>query len=432
MTCPIEEILFGGARGGGKTDALLGRSIIKSLRWPGKYRGLLMRRTYDELDEVVGRARELLEPAGARWRGQRHTLEFPWGGWLKLRFLQKDRDAERYQGHSYNDLLIDEVGNFPDPAPIDKLNGTLRDKHGVPVGMAMTANPGGPGHDWVRKRYIEPADPGAPFTDPETGAHRVYIPSLLSDNPLLMNADPRYVRRLLRTGPAWLVRAWLLGDWNAAPDGNVIKIQWFSRYIGEPGNVIGHVQSWDTGIKPREINDPSVCTTWAVTKHGAYLVDVFRERMTYPKLRQAAKDQFNLWKPMLVLVEDKSSGQALVQDLRNETTIPVKPIEPIGDKMSRMIAETGTIENGHVYLPETAPWLLTYEGELSVFPMGAHDDQVDSTSQSLKWWRTSMIGEEFQFESVGRRAGASLDITHDDGALDILRTGGDRYAGFNP
>lgn len=434
ITCPIDDVLYGGARGGGKTDSLLGRAITRSLRYPGLYRGLLLRRTYDELDEVNGRAHELLDPIGARWRASRHMWEFPWGGWLKMRFLQRDADASRYQGHSYNDLLVDEAGNFPDPAPIDKLVATLRDKNGVPCRQAMSANPGGPGHVWLVERYIKPARPGVPFIDPTTDAHRVYIPSLLTDNPALLLRDPKYLQRLRRAGPAWLVRAWLLGDWNASPEGNVIKLEWFKRFAGEPDGVVAVVQSWDTGIKPNQVNDPSVCTTWAVTRTGAYLLNVFRERLAFPDLRRKAIELAGLWEPTHVLIEDKGSGQSLIQELRDSTSIPCVPIEPVGDKVSRMIGATGPIEAGKVFLPSSAEWLQAYEGELSIFPLAPHDDQVDSTSQFINWMRTSLVGRLFDFDSTGARAGALLGTSpsdDDEGGYGSMHAD-DPYGGFNP
>lgn len=434
ITCPIDDVLYGGARGGGKTDSLLGRAITRSLRHAGMYRGLLLRRTYDELDEVNGRAHELLDPIGARWRAARHMWEFPWGGWLKMRFLQRDADASRYQGHSYNDLLIDEAGNFPDPAPIDKLVATLRDKNGVPPRMAMSANPGGPGHVWLVERYIKPSPPGVPFFDPTTDAHRVYIPSLLTDNPALLGRDPKYLQRLRRSGPAWLVRAWLLGDWNASPEGNVIKLEWFKRYAGEPDGVVALVQSWDTGIKPNQVNDPSVCTTWAVTRHGAYLLHVYRERLAFPDLRRKAIELAGLWNPTHVLIEDKGSGQSLIQELRDSTQIPCIPIEPEGDKVSRMIGATGPIESGKVFLPQSAEWLQAYEGELSIFPLAPHDDQVDSTSQFINWARTSLVGRMFDFDSTGARVGVAVGTSpsdEDEGGYGSMHAD-DPYGGFNP
>lgn len=332
--------------------------------------------------------------------------------------------------------MVDEAGNFPDPAPIDKLTATLRDKHGVPPRMAMSANPGGPGHEWLVKRYMELAEPGVPFVDPTTGAERVYIPSLLTDNPALLENDPGYLNRLRRAGPAWLVRAWLMGDWSAYPDGNIVKIEWFGRYRGEPDGVVAIVQSWDTGIKPEEVNDPSVCTTWAVTRTHAYLIHVWRKRVTFPDLRRAALELADLYQPTHILVEDKGSGQSLIQELREQAPFGIVAIEPVGDKVSRMIGATGVIEDGKVLLPETASWMQAYEGELAVFPLAPHDDQVDSTSQFLNWMRTSLVGRVFDFDSTGTRESAMLGAASTPSDADEDEYGtiadADPFGGFNP
>ena len=102
----------------------------------------------------------------------------PNGARLRFAYLERDADAELYQGHSYTRVYIEEAGNFPSPAPIMKLMATLRSGAGVPVGMRLTGNPGGPGHQWVKARYIDPAPLGNKVIhDPVTGLDRVFIPS---------------------------------------------------------------------------------------------------------------------------------------------------------------------------------------------------------------------------------------------------------------
>ena len=108
--------------------------------------------------------------------------------------------------------------------------------------------------------------------------------------------------------------------------------------------------------------------------------------MEYPDLKKQAIRQHTIHNPNAVLIEDKSSGQSLIQDLRR-TEIPVIPIVPVADKLTRMSVESDVIEAGKVYLPEAAGWLIDYEMELGVFPYGRFDDQVDSTSQFLGWIR---------------------------------------------
>jgi hypothetical protein len=133
-----------------------------------------------------------------------------------MRWLDRDEDAGRYQGHQYTWISIDEAGNWPSPSPIDKLRATLRSPYGIPCVLRLTANPGGVGQQWLSSRYVRPSQPGVPFYDEERRTWRVYIPSKLRDNPSLVENDPGYEDRLRSSGPPWLVRAWLDGDWDAS------------------------------------------------------------------------------------------------------------------------------------------------------------------------------------------------------------------------
>lgn len=410
LTCPIEDILYGGARGGDKTDGFLGKWLMRSQHYGGKSKGLFVRRSMPELDEVIGRSQEIFTPLGATWKAQKSTWIMANGAMLRLRSLERDADAGKYQGHSYTDIYIDEGGNFPDPAPIDKLNATLRNPYGIPSSFNVSANPGGPGHEWIKKRYIDPAPLGMrPVTDESSGEKRIYIPSRLEDNQLLMQNDPKYIARIRKSGPSWLVQAWLKGDWNATPEGGLLKAQWFKRYNVQPSEFLRVIQSWDTAYKPEQVNDPSVCTTWGETRQGWYLLDVFRERMEYPALKRAAASLYEAWRPQGVLIEDKGSGQSLIQELKagvdmnqSKVRIPVIAIDPKGiNKVDRVIAVSSLFEAGMVFLPEVAPWLLDYEIELTIFPLAPHDDQVDSTSQFLKWAHENQAS--FDFAASGKK-----------------------------
>ena len=410
LTCPIEDILYGGARGGGKTDGFLGKWAMRSQIYGKHCKGLFVRRSMPELDEVIGRSQEIYTQLGATWKAQKTTWIMPNGAMLRLRSLERDADAGKYQGHSYTDVYVDEGGNFPNSAPIDKLNATLRNPHGIPASFNISANPGGPGHEWIKKRYIDPCFAGMnPITDEASGAQRIYIPSKLQDNRLLMDGDPGYMARLKKSGPQWLVQAWLLGDWNATAEGGLIKAAWFKRYNTPPSEFLRIIQSWDTAYKPEQVNDPSVCTTWGETRQGWYLLDVVRERVEYPALKRAAARLYQAWRPQAVLIEDKGSGQSLIQELRNgvdmtgnKVRIPVIAVDPKGvNKIDRLIAVSSLFEAGMVYLPEVAPWTLDYEIEMTIFPLAPHDDQVDSTSQFLKWAHENSAS--FDFATSGRK-----------------------------
>ena len=167
--------------------------------------------------------------------------------------------------------------------------------------------------------------------------------------------------------------------------GGIVEGAWFRRYRAAPANPVRIVQSWDTAHKASALNDPAVCGTWAETETGYYLLDVVRRRMEYPELKRAAKSLAKKWRPDAVLIEDKASGQSLIQDLRAETRLAVIAVRPDADKLTRMSTASPAIEAGRVYLPEQAPWLYDYEAEMTSFPNAAHDDQVDMTSQFLRW-----------------------------------------------
>lgn len=216
LKCPVEDVLFGGARGGGKSDALLGDWVAHASRSGGHARGVIFRRTMPQLEEIIHRSKEIFPSLGAEYFSGIKTWIFPDGCRLKLRFVERDEDADNYQGHQYSWIGIDEAGTWPNPDPIDKLRATLRSPHGLPCVMRSTANPGGIGHQWLKERYVMPSDPLKPFYDEERRVWRVFIPSRLQDNKRLLEADPGYIDRLKSSGPPWLVRAWLEGDWDAS------------------------------------------------------------------------------------------------------------------------------------------------------------------------------------------------------------------------
>ena len=131
----------------------------------------------------------------------------------------------------------------------------------------------------------------------------------------------------------------------------------------------------------------SVCTTWGIKGKDLYLLHVLRRRMEYPELKRAVREQYERFRPSVVLIEDKASGTQLIQELTREGLYAVTRYKPQFDKVMRMHAQTAMIENGFVRVPEKAPWLAEYLNEMTVFPNGRHDDQVDSTAQMLDWFK---------------------------------------------
>jgi len=165
----------------------------------------------------------------------RKLWTFPNGATLRFRSLERDADAEKYQGHSYTDVFFEELGNYPNPIPVMKLKATLRSAEGVPCQFHATGNPGGPGHNWVKMRYVDPAPLGWEIIE-EHNMRRIFIPAKVDDNQLLMTADPGYVDRLKQTGSPELVRAWLEGDWDVV-EGAFFECWRAEKHVIEPFSI---------------------------------------------------------------------------------------------------------------------------------------------------------------------------------------------------
>lgn len=166
-------------------------------------------------------------------------------------------------------------------------------------------------------------------------------------------------------------------------EGNIFKREWWQFYKERPNFKI-KIHSWDTAFKDKTQNDYSVCTSWGQTQSGYYLLDCWRQKVEFPELKRALITLYNRDRPSAVYVEDKASGQSLIQELKRETNIPLLAVKTDLDKVLRANSVTPLIEAGKVYLPEAANWLHDYIEELSSFPTAEHDDQVDSTTQALR------------------------------------------------
>lgn len=230
-------------------------------------------------------------------------------------------------------------------------------------------------------------------------------------------------------------------------DGGVWVLKWFKRYGVAPeerGNHALVVQSWDTGIKPQQINDPSVCTTWLVTPTMVYLLHVWRKQVNFPDLKRTAINLALQWRPDFIAIEDKASGQSLIQEMREMPTLEVTDhkgkkvplvlsilaVEPEGDKLARAQAVAPMIEAGRVSIPERADWLVDYETEIQAFPVAPHDDQVDSTSQALNEIKKRVFFGERVAGSDQQRVGFSADGPTTDGGDQYGNLLGSDTSGF--
>jgi predicted phage terminase large subunit-like protein len=184
------------------------------------------------------------------------------------------------------------------------------------------------------------------------------------------------------------------------PQGHIVKREWVKFYTPDerPADFGTIVQSWDTAVKDTELANFSVCTTWGGKGNKAYLLDVFRKRLLFPDLKKSVEDLAGRHNATVVLIEDRSSGSSLIQQLRADGLSKVRAAPSLdGDKVMRLLGQTSMIESGRALFPKSADWLEPYLNELLSFPSSNYQDQVDSTVYALAWiaqnprWRGNLI-----------------------------------------
>ena len=214
------EVFYGGARGGGKSYAML----VDPLRYCHKqaHRALLIRKTMPELRDMITHSQRLYSKAypGAKWREQEKEWRFPSGARIEFGYADNMTDALRYQGQSYTWIGIDELPQYPTPDIYNFLRSSLRSVDPeIPVYLRATGNPGNVGSQWVREMFVNPSQPNVPFhinIETPTGIKKItrrFIPAKLQDNPYLMQTDDYYA--MLSSLPEVQRKQFLEGDWDA-------------------------------------------------------------------------------------------------------------------------------------------------------------------------------------------------------------------------
>lgn len=245
-----QEVLYGGAAGGGKSYAILA-DAMRYFYHP-KFNGLLIRRTNDELRELIRESQVMYKKYDkrAKFSAQSSTWTFPSGATLWMTYLERDDDVMRYQGQAFTWIGVDELTQYATPYAWNYLRSRLRTTaKDLPLSMRATTNPGGPGHSWVKRMFIDPAPPNVSFVprDIDTGAplvfpqghskagkplfSRKFIPAKLADNPYLME-DGQYEASLLSL-PEHQRRQLLEGDWSV-PQGAAFPEFRISTHVCEP------------------------------------------------------------------------------------------------------------------------------------------------------------------------------------------------------
>ncbi len=372
------EAFYGGAAGGGKSDALL-MSALQFADIPG-YSAILFRQTYADLalpGALMERTAEWLYGTDAHWSQQEKQWSFPSGATLNFGYLESENDKYRYRSSEFQFIGFDELSNFTE-TQYRFMFSRLRRTHDVdvPLRMRSASNPGGVGHDWVKARFV-----GTPTVPPEIPG--VFVPATLADNPALNQEE--YTRSLMQLDP--VTRAQLLsGDWEAY-EGGMFKREWFEIVDGVPADA-EYCRGWDKAGTEGG-GDFSAGVLVAKSKDGVwYVVDAIRGQWAATArdaiIKQTAAIDAGRARGVSVILEQepgsggKQSAEISVKQLAGHTV----NIERVtGDKRSRAMAFASQAGAGNVRLVRGA-WNRAWLDEVCVFSGidGATDDQVDATT----------------------------------------------------
>lgn len=403
------EALYGGAAGGGKSDALL-MAALQYVHVPG-YSALILRKSYADLalpDAIMDRAKTwLMGIPGVNWNDQRKVFTFPSGATLTFGYLKYVRDRYRYQGSAYQFIGFDEATQFNRdeylylfsrlrrPAVVEGKDNALAK---VPLRIRCASNPGGIGHEWVRDRFVPQVDP---YTDKlvipanEQGEPRVFIPAKLRDNPSLDASE--YEKNLKELDP--VLRAQLLdGDWGARPPGEMFDRNWFRVVITpqERAAVLmrcsrfGRFWDFASTEESKKSKDPD----WTVgvlmartAEQEIVILDVRRVRarpndVERLVLETAIEDAQRYGCRMIRNEKEPgSAGEFVAQTMAKKLAgYDYLAVRSTGPKTERARPFSTYAANGLV-LVMGARWNAEFLSEYEAFPMaGVHDDQVDAGS----------------------------------------------------
>ncbi len=387
------EALYGGAAGGGKSIGIL-MGALRFADVPG-YRALVLRRTLPELQQPGG----LLDvatswlSAEARWHAATFTFSFPTASTLTFGYLDHENAKLRYQGLEFQYVGFDELTHFTETQYL-YLFSRLRRPAGdapvaaVPLRMRAGTNPGGPGHDWVHRRFIEPW-----VSNGRTNPHRSrrnFYPARIADNPHLDGTS--YRESLEQLDP--VTRAQLRdGDWDIRPAGRMFRPEWFevidAARVPEPCDT---VRFWDLAATAKEPGTDPDYTVGALVSYEHrtkcyYVRDVQRLRKTSGHVERhvrhiAERDG----RAVRVVIEEEpgSAGKALLHHYRADVLNgwSVRGERPTGDKIVRAEPFAARAEHGEVKLVR-AGWNQPFLDETGLFPDSRHDDQVDAVAGAM-------------------------------------------------
>ncbi len=373
------EAFFGGSGGGGKSDALL-MAALQYVETPG-YHAILFRRTYQDLaleGALMDRSKDWLASTDAHWSEMHKRWTFPSGATLSFGYLDSALHKYRYQGAAWSFVGWDELTQFNEQDYRYLFSRLRRTTDiNVPLRMRSASNPGGVGHEWVKRRMIDEGQQNG----------RVFIPARLVDNPYLDREE--YTASLMELDP--ITRAQLLnGDWEVRSAGGLLRREWF-RVVDElpQGRQIRWVRFWDlaatepkTGVEP----DWTVGCLVGRDDSGTYYIGhIDRFQMNPGDMDIRMKNQARidgLYVSQRMEQEPGASGKITIDHFRRTVFdgYNFDGIPSTKNKVDRARPVSSTAHAGNILIVN-GPWVGDFFDEIDAFPEdGVHDDQVDALS----------------------------------------------------
>lgn len=348
LALECREALYGGAAGGGKSDALL-MAALQYVHVPG-YSALILRRTYADLslpDAIMARAKEWLAGTDAVWNDRDKCFRFPSGAVLQFGFLDTEKDKYRYQGGAYHFIAFDELTQFPE-AWYRYLFSRLRRPHGsaVPPRVRAATNPGGIGHEWVRRRFIDPGDSERPF-----------IPARLDDNPSLDAEEYRGALSVLDTTTRRQLEE---GLWVRDAEGLVYRYSETRNVIAKAPECQRFLLGIDYGAR-----SPTafVLLGWRLGDPTVYVLRAWKKAGMSPSEAAEVVAELKETVPLSRIVGDTGGlGAGYVEEAQYRFKLPIEPAEKV-NKLGYIKLLNGDMERGRVKVvlsecePLTTEWL---------------------------------------------------------------------------
>jgi predicted phage terminase large subunit-like protein len=378
-----KEALYGGAAGGGKSDALL-MAALQYVNVP-RYSAIIFRRSYADLCKagaLIDRSHEWLEGSDAVWEGQNHTWIFPSSAKLSFGYLENDRDVYHHQSAEYQFEGFDELtqfGEFQYRYMSSRLRRLINSY--VPLRQWSASNPGNTGHDWVKQRFM--------YEGVEFG--RVFIPSKLTENPYLDQVT--YIDSLNQLDPI-TKRQYLDGDWTARHGGAAFKREKFEIVTQSPAQLECEVRYWDkAATKPKadKSTDPDYTAgcKMGVKDNIFYITDMKRFREPPQIVENIIKQTSQTDGLKVKVYMEQEPGSAGVESVDHYHKLLAgynfHAVKTTGSKAERagpFASSAGAGADsayGNVKLV-LASWNSAFLDEAEAFPIGSHDDQVDAAS----------------------------------------------------